>query len=99
MQLGWDWSPGRTRQVANQGLEKPSKMGQRDIRRLLASGAMAVLQAVERFGTPHNSWLISMLERKPRMLVAIAMANKMARRKVIFAWIFVDFSNIFFHLS
>ena len=51
-------------------------MGQRDIRRLLASGAMAVLQAVERFGTPHNSWLISMLERKPRMLVAIAMAKK-----------------------
>jgi transposase len=40
---------------------------------------MAVLQAVERFGTPHNSWLISMLERKPRMRVAIALANKMAR--------------------
>jgi transposase len=40
---------------------------------------MAVLQAVERFGTPHNSWLIGMLERKPRMRVAIALANKMAR--------------------
>jgi transposase len=40
---------------------------------------MAVLQAVERFGTPHNSWLIAMLERKPRMLVAVALANKMAR--------------------
>jgi hypothetical protein len=39
---------------------------------------MAVLQAVERFGTPHNSLLISMLERKPRMQVAIALANKMA---------------------
>ena len=61
-------------------LGKTSKMGQRDIRRLLISGAMAVLQAVERFGTPHNSWLISMLERKPRMRVAIALANKMARR-------------------
>jgi transposase len=34
-------------------LGKTSKMGQRDIRRLLISGAMAVLQAVERFGTPH----------------------------------------------
>lgn len=56
-----------------------SKMGQRDIRRLLISGAMAVLQAVERFGTPHNSWLISILERKPRMLVAVSLANKMAR--------------------
>ena len=60
-------------------LGKTSKMGQRDIRRLLISGAMAVLQAVERFGTPHNSWLIAMLERKPRMLVAVALANKMAR--------------------
>ncbi|MEP3636177.1 MAG: IS110 family transposase, partial [Paracoccaceae bacterium] len=28
---------------------------------------------------PHNGWLISMLERKPRMLVAVALANKMAR--------------------
>lgn len=60
-------------------LGKTSKMGQRDIRRLLISGAMAVLQAVERFGKPHNGWLISMLERKPRMLVAVALANKMAR--------------------
>ena len=33
---------------------KTSKMGQRDIRRLLVSGAMAVLQAVERFGIPNN---------------------------------------------
>jgi transposase len=39
---------------------------------------MALLQAVERFGTPHNSWLVSMLERKPRMLVAVALAHKMA---------------------
>lgn len=54
-------------------------MGQRDIRRLLISGAMSVLQAVERFGMPHNTWLIAMLERKPRMLVAVALANKMAR--------------------
>ncbi len=40
---------------------------------------MAVLQAVEPFGTPHNGWLISMLEHKPRMLVVVALANKMAR--------------------
>lgn len=32
-------------------------MGQRDIRTLLVSGAMAVLQAVERFDTPSNDWL------------------------------------------
>ena len=63
----------------NAWLGKTSKMGQRDIRTLLVSGAMAVLQAVERFGTPNNGWLMRMRARKPRMVVAIALANKMAR--------------------
>ena len=48
-------------------LGKTSKMGQRDIRTLLVSGAMAVLQAVERFDTPNNGWLKRLLTRKPRM--------------------------------
>lgn len=30
-------------------------------------------------GAPEGSWLARMLERKPRMLVAIALANKTAR--------------------
>jgi transposase len=60
-------------------LGKTSKMGQRDIRTLLVSGAMAVLQAAERFGAPNNGWLVRILARKPRMVVAIALANKMAR--------------------
>ena len=60
-------------------LGKTSKMGQRDIRTLLISGAMAVLQAVERFDTPGNEWLKRLLARKPRMVAAIALANKMAR--------------------
>jgi transposase len=60
-------------------LGKTSKIGQRAIRRLLGAGALAVLHAGERFGTPHNSGLSKMLARKPRMLVAIALANKMAR--------------------
>jgi transposase len=54
-------------------------MEQRDIRTLLVSGTMAVLQAVERFGTPSSGWLTCMRARKPRMVVAIAVANKMAR--------------------
>ena len=53
-------------------------MGQRDIRRLLVSGAMAVLQAAERFGFA-NGWLLRMRARKPRLVAAIALANKMAR--------------------
>jgi transposase len=60
-------------------LGKVSKMGQRDIRRLLIIGAMAVVRSALRKGSPEGSWLQRMLARKPRMLVAIALANKMAR--------------------
>src|SRR5277367_2224968 len=60
-------------------LGKTSKMGQRDIRRLLITGAMSVVQAAGRSAPSENSWLAHMLDRKPRMLVALALANKMAR--------------------
>jgi len=60
-------------------LGKTSKMGQCDIRRLLIVGAMAVVGSSVRRGAPTGSWLEKMLARKPRMLVAIALANKMAR--------------------
>lgn len=62
-----------------QKLGKTSKMGQRDIRRLLIIGAMAVVRWASRKGAPEGSWLGRMLAKKPRMLVAIALANKMAR--------------------
>ncbi len=54
-------------------------MGQRDIRRLLIIGATAVVRWACRKGMPEGSWLHRMLARKPRLLVAIALANKMAR--------------------
>lgn len=60
-------------------LGKTSKMGQRDIRRLLITGAMAVVRWAARKGVPEGSWLARMMARKPRMLVATALANKMAR--------------------
>ena len=60
-------------------LGKVSKMGQRDIRRLLIIGAMAVVRSAVRRGAPAGSWLARMLARKPRMLVAVALANRMAR--------------------
>lgn len=62
-----------------QRLGRTSKMGQRDIRRLLIVGAMAVAQWASRKGAPEGSWLARMLERKPLMLVVMALANKMAR--------------------
>lgn len=62
-----------------QRLGKMSKMGQADIRRLLIIGAMAVIRWACRKGAPEGSWLARMMAKKPRMLVAIALANKMAR--------------------
>ncbi|TIL22200.1 MAG: IS110 family transposase [Mesorhizobium sp.] len=62
-----------------QRLGKVSKMGQRDIRRLLIIGAMAVVRWASRRRAPDGSWLARLMLKKPRMLVAIALANKMAR--------------------
>lgn len=62
-----------------QKLGKTSKMGQRDIRRLLVIGATAVIRWATRRGAPKGSWLARMLERKPVPVVAVALANKMAR--------------------
>jgi transposase len=60
-------------------LGKTSKMGQRDIRRLLIIGAMAVVRVAEQGGAGSTPWLRALLARKPRMLAAVALANKMAR--------------------
>ena len=60
-------------------LGRISKMGQRDVRRLLIIGAMTVVRWAVRRGAPPGSWLARMLARKPRMLVAVALANRMAR--------------------
>ena len=60
-------------------LGRISKAGQADIRRLLIMGAMSRLNWLGRKKIPDGSWLSRMLARKPRMLVAIALANKMAR--------------------
>jgi transposase len=54
-------------------------MGQRDIRRLLVIGATAAIRWASRRGASKGSWLARMLERKPVPVVAVALANKMAR--------------------
>jgi transposase len=56
-----------------------SKMGERTIRRLLILGASAVVRWAGQRGAPESSWLAGMLARKPKMLVTVALANKMAR--------------------
>ena len=62
-----------------QKLGATSKMGERTIRRLLISGASAVVRQATRREAPEGSWLARMLARKPRMVVIVALANKMAR--------------------
>lgn len=54
-------------------------MGQRNFRRLLFTGAIAVIRWALRRGAPGNPWLPRLLERKPPMVAAFALANKMAR--------------------
>jgi transposase len=62
-----------------QKLGVTSKMGERTLRRLLIIGSSAVVQQASKRGAPKGSWLEQMLARKPRMLVIVALANKMAR--------------------
>jgi transposase len=62
-----------------QRLGRISKMGERSLRRLLIIGASAVISQSARRGAPPGSWLARMLATKPRMLIIVALANKMAR--------------------
>ena len=66
-------SGGKTR------LGATSRMGQRDLRRLLICGAVAVVRWALRKGAPEGSWLARMVARKPPLLTAVALANRTAR--------------------
>lgn len=48
-----------------------SNMDQRDTRRLLIVGAVAVVRLAARKGAPEGSWLGRMMARKPKTLVAV----------------------------
>lgn len=62
-----------------QKLGQITRMGERTLRRLLVIGASAVIKQALLKGAPPGSWLAQMLARKPRMLVAVALANKTGR--------------------
>ena len=55
-----------------------SKQGDRYLRRLLVVGALAVLKQARARPDKHP-WLIGLLTRRPAKVVAVALANKMAR--------------------
>ena len=60
-------------------LGRISEMGQRDLRRLLIAAAMTVVRWAVRRSETTDLWLAGMLARKPRMPVAVALANRIAR--------------------
>lgn len=56
-----------------------SRAGSDRLRQLLVLGATAVIRHAKPDGKSPNLWLLKLLERKPRKLAAVALANKMAR--------------------
>ncbi|MBN8974975.1 MAG: IS110 family transposase [Rhizobiales bacterium] len=78
-------SGGKTR------LGATSRMGQRDLRRLLICGAVAVVRWALRKGAPEGSWLARMVSRKPPLLTAVALANRTAR----IAWALMAHGSVY----
>lgn len=60
-------------------LGRISKQGDSYIRRLLISGATAVLRHARTSRSGSASWATALLERRPAKVVAVALANKAAR--------------------
>ena len=56
-----------------------SKRGDRYLRSLFTTGALAVIRYAKIHGTKHRPWLTALLARRPTKVVAIALANKIAR--------------------
>jgi transposase len=56
-----------------------SRAGDERLRQLLVVGAMAVIRHARPGSKTASPWLLALLERRPRKLAAVALANKMAR--------------------
>ena len=65
--------------AGKQRLGRITKMGQRDLRQLLVLGATSVLRHMRKREELDDPWLRRMIAEKPPKLVAVALANKMAR--------------------
>jgi transposase len=56
-----------------------SKQGDRYLRGLFTAGALAVIRYAKIHDTKHRPWLTALLARRPTKVVAIALANNLAR--------------------
>jgi transposase len=72
-------TPKQNSSGGKQKLGRISKMGNRNLRKLLVVGAHAVLFHRESHTDPLRMWARKLIEKKPFKLVAVALANKMAR--------------------
>ncbi len=74
-------------------LGRITKMGNRRLRKLLVVGAHAALYSIKsgKSNTPLADWARSLLAKKPFKLVAVALANKMAR----IAWVVMSRDTIY----
>lgn len=70
-----------------------SRAGHERIRQLLVVGARAVIRHAANGGKAATPWLLSLLERRPRKLAAVALANKMAR----VAWAMMKNGEVYRH--
>ena len=71
--------PRETSTGGKQRLAGISRAGNERLRQLLVLGATAVIRFAKPGRPGVSAWLVRLPERKPRKLVAIALANKMAR--------------------
>jgi transposase len=62
-----------------QRLGRISKAGNERLRQLLVLGAMAVISSTRATSRSASAWLVKLLERRPRKVAAVALANKIAR--------------------
>src|SRR5271170_6862726 len=76
-------TPKQNSSGGKQKLGRISKMGNRNLRKLLVVGAHAVLFHRKPHTDPLRMWAKKLIEKKPFKLVAVALANKMAR--IVFA--------------
>ena len=72
-------TPKQNSSGGKQRLGRISKMGNRNLRKLLVVGAHAVLFHRKPHTDPLRSWAKKLIEKKPFKLVAVALANKTAR--------------------
>lgn len=60
-------------------LGRITRKGNPELRRLLVAGAMSMIIRAKKAGFTRHPWLVRLLERKPTMVAAIALANKLGR--------------------